>query len=205
MLLIEEFLYGKNNDLKVFTEEGEDTPPPDDAGGDPGPPPDLSATEDPPSLDGAGLDSSENMGDTSGGMDDMGGGDDFGSSDDMGMDDNSSDDGSGEGEKKELSVGEKISNVLNGKLYQRYLALLNRIENQILTIKNNLDIFNILFENDNSIINILKKLSENIRIYINEKFIKENYSNNKLFFNKCINLYKMTNDELVKLMKRNID
>ena len=124
MLLIEKFLNDLDESkIKVFTEEGEEAPPPD-AGGpadmDSGPPPDIGG-------DDMGADAPPDMGDAGGGDDmDMGGGDDFGSSDDMGMDDGSSDDGSGEGQKKEQSFGEKISNILNGKLYQRFLALLPR-------------------------------------------------------------------------------
>lgn len=113
--------------------------------------------------------------------------------------------GSGQQQSQEdITFGEKISNILNKKLYQRYLTLLNRIENQLLTIKNNLDIFTLLISDNDSNVNVLKKLNENIRTYINEYFANEDYSKNQLFFDKCINLYKLTNEELTKVMRKNI-
>lgn len=167
---------------RILLEEGEDAPA-DDVAAEGSDPPDMGSDIE-----------SDFGGDT-----DLGGGDD---SFDTGFGDDSSSSDEGEDGEKEPSFGEKISNVLNSKLYQRYLSLLNRVENQILCIKNNLDIFNILCKESCDTMEILKKLSENIRIYLNEFFLKENYSKNLLFFNKCINLYKLTNDQIVKLIKR---
>ena len=169
---------------RVLLEEGEEDAPADDMAAEGSDPPDM------------GSDVESDFGGDSG--DFGGGGDDFGS--DFG-DDSGGDSSGEEGDDKEPSFGEKISNVLNSKLYQRYLSLLNRVENEILSIKNNLDVFNIICQKSAESVEVLKKLSENIRIYLNEFFLKENYSKNLLFFNKCINLYKLTNDQIVKLMK----
>lgn len=111
--------------------------------------------------------------------------------------------GEGGDKKGEPEFSEKISNILNVKLYQRYIQLLSKIENQLITIKNNTDIFTILFKSSGDSIDILKKLDENIRLYIKYYFVKENYSKNLLFFNKCINLFKINNDLLNKSMKHN--
>lgn len=113
------------------------------------------------------------------------------------------DENSDESNGNELDFGEKISNILNAKLYQRYLTLLSHIENQLIIIKNNADIFGILLKSSPEIIDVFKKLEENIRIYISDYFEKENYSKNLLFFNKCINLYKACNEILNKNMKKN--
>lgn len=169
---------------KVLLEEGEDAPVDDSASAEGTDPPDMGGDIE--------SDFSGDTGDT--------GGDDTSFDTDFGGDSSGEDSGDGD-ESKEPSFGEKISNVLNSKLYQRYLSLLNRIENEILSIKNNSDIFNIICKQSYESIEILKKLSENIRIYLNEFFLKENYSKNLLFFNKCINLYKLTNDQIIKLMK----
>ena len=44
------------------------------------------------------------------------------------------------------------------------------------------------------IIGSLKKLDENIRLYLDNIFVNENYSRNLLFFDKCLNLLKLLND-----------
>ena len=187
---------------KYFVEEGEDVPPADTGGGDTGgaPPADAPPADDGPPDMPTDLGGGDDMG---GGTDDMPPGmDDFGGGDDSSGDTSSG--GGEEGNKKEPTFAEKISNILNSKLYQRFISLLNRIENQLLSIKNNFDIFNIICSESTDHIDILKKLSENIRLYINEYFINESYSKNLLFFNKCLNLYKLTNDELIKVVKHGI-
>ena len=187
---------------KYFVEEGEDAPPADTGGGDAGgaPPADAPPADDgPPDMPtdlGGGGDMGGETDDMPPGMDDFGGGDDSSGDTSSG--------GGEEGNKKEPTFAEKISNILNSKLYQRFISLLNRIENQLLSIKNNFDIFNIICSESTDHIDILKKLSENIRLYINEYFINESYSKNLLFFNKCLNLYKLTNDELIKVVKHGI-
>ena len=110
---------------KVLLEEGEESPPAEDPSAEGTDPPDM----------GSDIESEFGGDDISGGSDDSSFDTDFGSDDSSGGDNE---------EKEEPSFGEKISNVLNSKLYQRYLSLLNRVENQILAIKNNLDIFNII-------------------------------------------------------------
>ena len=192
---------------KYFLEEGEDAPPANDGGGAPAeapaPPQDDSPPDMPTDLDGDMGGSADMGGDAGGGGDDdmPPGMDDFGGDS---SDDTSSGGDSQQGDKKEPTFAEKISNILNSKLYQRFVSLLNRIENQLLSIKNNFDIFNIICAESTDHIDILKKLSENIRMYINDYFINENYSKNLLFFNKCLNLYKLTNDELIKVVKHGI-
>ena len=188
---------------KYFVEEGEDAPPADTGGGDSGgaPPPEAPPADDGPPEMPTDLGGGGDMG---GGTDDMPPGmDDFGGDDSSG-DTSSGGGGEDDGNKKEPTFAEKISNILNSKLYQRFISLLNRIENQLLSIKNNFDIFNIICSESTDHIDILKKLSENIRLYINEYFINESYSKNLLFFNKCLNLYKLTNDELIKVVKHGI-
>jgi hypothetical protein len=93
-----------------------------------------------------------------------------------------------------IGLDGKISAIMNQNLYQRYLALLNNIGGQLTMIKNNSDILYTLSSDSLSIIDSLKKLDENIRLYLKNYFINENYSKNLLFFNKCLNLLKLLND-----------
>ena len=95
---------------------------------------------------------------------------------------------------KNLGLDEKISAIMNQNLYQRYLALLNNIGGQLTMIKNNSDILYTLSSDSLSIIESLKKLDDNIILYLKNSFINENYSKNLLFFNKCLNLLKLLND-----------
>ena len=45
-----------------------------------------------------------------------------------------------------------------------------------------------------NLVEFVKRLDENIRLYLKNSFINENYSKNLLFFNKCLNLLKLLND-----------
>ena len=105
---------------------------------------------------------------------------------------------------KNLGLDEKISAIMNQNLYQRYLALLNNINGQLTMIKNNSDILYTLSSDSLSIIDSLKKLDENIRLYLKNSFINENYSKNLLFFNKCLNLLKLLNDVFDSDIKKGI-
>lgn len=181
----------------LFLEEGEEAPPPPPAPDPPPPPPpadDTPQVEDIPEMPPA-PEPPPSPDEYNSGDDDQ--------SYDQSYDDGGQDENSDETNNDKLDFGEKISNILNAKLYQRFLALLNNIENQLITIKNNADIFGILLKTSPEIIEIFKKLEENIRIYISDYFEKENYSKNLLFFNKCINLYKACNEILNKNMKKN--
>ena len=147
--------------------------------------------------------SGDNFGDDS--PPEMGG--DEGLGDDMGFDDEGSDEGD-ESENSEnnnnLELDEKISSILNMNLYQRFLTLLNTIGSQLTMIKNNSDILFTLSKDSLSIIEKLKKLDENIRLYLKNSFLHENYSKNLLFFNKCLNLLKLLNDIFDKEVRKGI-
>lgn len=103
-----------------------------------------------------------------------------------------------------LGLDDKISAIMNMNLYQRYLALLNTIGGQLTMIKNNSDILYTVSSNSIEIIDSLKKLDENIRLYLKNFFINENYSKNLLFFNKCLNLLKLLNDVFDNEIKKGI-
>ena len=121
---------------------------------------------------------------------DMGGGMDF----------------SGEEEtpSEELELDEKISSILNMNLYQRFLSLLNNIGNQLSLIKSNSDVIRTIHDDSLELIGSLKKLDENIRLYLNNYFMNENYSKNLLFFNKCINLMHQLNNNFSKEIDKGI-
>ena len=117
---------------------------------------------------------------------------DFGSD----IDDMNSDDDNGNGnEKKELEIDEKISNILNKLLYDKFLTLLNQIGSQLSNIKNNNEILHSIVPNLGEFVEEFKRLDESIRLYINNSFISENSSKNLLFFNQCLNALKMLNDK----------
>lgn len=120
-------------------------------------------------------------------------------SDDAGgeFDDSGFEDDPGDGSEetdKNLGLDEKISAIMNMNLYQRYLSLLNQIASQLSMMKNNTDILHTISPESIDVIDSLKKLDENIRLYIKNTFLNENYSKNLLFFNKCLNLLKLLND-----------
>ena len=197
--IFEQFLY----------EAPGDDPPPDtapaeeDTGGAPPDIPDEAPSEDndPP-----------DMGDDFGGDDtnddsppEMGDEGDDGFGDDMGFGDDSEDNTDQEGnDGSNLELDEKISSILNMNLYQRYLTLLNTIGSQLTMIKNNSDILFTLSKDSLSIVEKLKKLDENIRLYLKNSFLHENYSKNLLFFNKCLNLLKLLNDVFDKDVRKGI-
>lgn len=131
--------------------------------------------------------------------DDAGGEGEF---DDSGFEDDPGD-GSEETDK-DLGLDEKISAIMNMNLYQRYLSLLNQIASQLSMMKNNTDILHTISPESIDIIDSLKKLDENIRLYIKNTFLNENYSKNLLFFNKCLNLLKLLNDVFDKNVKKGL-
>lgn len=103
-----------------------------------------------------------------------------------------------------LGLDDKVSAIMNMNLYQRYLALLNTIGGQLTMIKNNSDMLYTLSADSLDIIESLKKLDENIRLYLKNSFLNENYSKNLLFFNKCLNLLKLLNDVFDSDIKKGI-
>lgn len=178
---------------QIILEAPGDDPPPDvpaDTGGDT--PPDL-----PPEDTSSGESQSDAPPDIDDEPPDLEGGDD----NQFGMEDF---EGEGSGEEENLDLDEKISAVMNMNLYQRYLALLNNIGNQLSMIKNNSDMLYTLSNKSLSIIGSLKKLDENIRLYIKNYFLEKSYSENLLFFNKCINLLKLLNDIFEKEIRKGI-
>lgn len=172
----------------LFTEAPDETPPDVAATSDPGPPDIPDGAEDqggPPDLPG------DDMGSDDGGPPDIGGGDDdsFGG----GFEDGDTG-GAEDSTNEELELDDKVSAIMNMNLYQRYLTLLNTIGSQLTMIKNNSDILYTISTDSLDIIESLKKLDENIRLYLSNYFLHENYSKNLLFFNKCLNLLKLLND-----------
>lgn len=178
---------------RIIMEAPEDAPPDMPAGGDSPPdvPADIPADSPPGDIGGP-------PPDLGGGMDtmppDMGEDEGFGGYDDP-------DTQTGEGE---MELDEKISAILNMNLYQRFLSLMNNIANQLSLIKGNSDVLRTLSEESLEIIGSLKKLDENIRLYLNNYFPNENYSKNLLFFNKCMNLLKLLNDIFSKDVNKGI-
>lgn len=181
----------------LFTEAPGDDPP--DAGGEeasaaPDIPDDAAAQDGPPDLPDTTDDT--DVGDAAGddGPPDIGGADDAGNDD---FEDTGNYDGetnnNGE-QQKELKLDGKVSAIMNMNLYQRFLTLLNTINSQLSMIKNNSDMIYALSPEAPDIIGSLKKLDENIRLYLDNIFVNENYSRNLLFFDKCLNLLKLLND-----------
>jgi len=169
------------------------------------PPPDIpdEAPPDTPEGDAAPPDIPDVTDDPGG---DIGGGDppDI-NMDDMGSDSGGFGDTSEEGEEEQdVGLDEKISTVMNQNLYQRFLSLLNKIGHQLSMIKNNSDMLYTLSNESLEVIGSLKKLDENIRLYITNSFMNENYSKNLLFFNKCLNLLKLLNDIFEKNIQKGV-
>lgn len=169
------------------------------------PPPDIpegAENDEPPDLP-----ADDGMGSDTGDMDEPPDiPDDF--SEDEFSDDGSIDDGGTEenpdDKLQNLGLDDKVSAIMNMNLYQRYLSLLNTIGGQLTMIKNNSDILYTLSSDSLEVITSLKKLDENIRLYLKNYFINENYSKNLLFFNKCLNLLKLLNDVFDSDIKKGI-
>lgn len=127
----------------------------------------------------------------------------FGEDDNFSEDD-FNDETSNDIDPNNLELDEKISMIMNMNLYQRYLSLLNNITNQISSIKDNNDILYTISPESIDIGSSLKKLEENIHLYLQNNFMNENYSKNLLFFNKCLNLLKLLNDDFDEKIKHGI-
>lgn len=171
---------------QVLLEAPGDETPPEDAS--PEPTPDEGSPPDMPDIGGGdnpdGEESPPDM------QDDTQPDDDFGS--DFGSDDN---DQQNDQDQNNLGIDEKISNILNKLLYDKFLTLLNQIGSQISNIKNNNEILHSLIPNLGEISEEFKRLDESIRLYINDSFIYENSSKNLLFFNQCLNALKLLNEK----------
>lgn len=158
----------------IFSEAPEDEPVPSDTG-----PPDIP-DDQPPELDVGGEDQPPELADDAG--------DDFGMD---GVDDQVGEDGEGEAP---VEISEKISTAMNYRLYQRFLTLSNTVSGQLTTIKSNSDLVHSTSPKAMAVIEPLGKLGENIRLYLINNFLDSNYSQNLLFYNKCLNLLKLLND-----------
>lgn len=192
---------------QYLTEAPDDTPPDVAANDSGGGPPDIPddppmADDGPPEMDDGGMDDGmdggpPDMGDDDGGFDDMGG-DDFG-----GDEDNPDGDGEG-GENGAPELDEKVSAILNMNLYQRFLGLLSTIGSQLSMIRDNSDILFSISKDSLKTSSNLKRLDKNIRLYLKNSFVHENYSKNLLFFNKCLNLLKLLDDVFNKDITKGI-
>lgn len=133
-------------------------------------------------------------------------GDDLGDDqqDDQGFGDDQPAEGDEQDPNQNLNFDEKISAIMNMNLYQRFLSLLNNIGGQLSMIKNNSDMLYTLSNDSLDIIESLKKLDENVRLYLSNYFLNENYSKNLLFFNKCLNLLKLLNNIFEKNIQKGI-
>lgn len=189
--MFEKFLYEAPGDDPPDVQPAADTPPdvpaeaPDDSG-----PPDIP--------DDAGADIADD------GPPDMppDGEDGF---DDGGFGDGGADEGGEDGNDPEnLGLDDKISAIMNMNLYQRFLSLMNTIGGQLTMLRNNGDVLYTISPESLDIVESLKKLDENIRLYLKNTFLNENYSKNLLFFNKCLNLLKILNDVFDKNIKKGI-
>lgn len=197
--MYESDLHVPNMFERSLLEASGDDPPdvPADQPEEPAGPPDMPADipDDPP-----------DMGDGDGAMDD--GPPDMASDfeDDSGFEDDpgQGEEGSEEGTAN-VGLDEKISSIMNMNLYQRFLSLLNTISSQLTMMKNNGDVLYTLSEKSLDTIGSLEKLEENIRLYLKNYFLNENYSKNLLFFNKCLNLLKLLTDQFNEYIKKGIN
>lgn len=164
---------------RVFFEAPEDDPPDmtppamDDA------PPDMGGADDPPpDIDPGDMD-----------MDAGDGG--FGYEDDA-----------EDGDVENLNFDDKISIIMNQRLYERFIKLHMTLKNQLKIFNKNMDLIDAISDKNDSILTSLTKLNENVEEYMSEYFMNENYSKNLLFFNKCINLYNLLQKTFDKEIKR---
>lgn len=144
------------------------------------------------------LGGNDDIDDTTGGDDAPPDIDDDGSDDDTGYDD------SEEIAKENMHLNDKTSAILNVRLYQSFLNLITDISSHLTILEDNRDIFNSLSKDSTDIIPALKKLDDNIRIYLSDTFANERYEKNLLFFNKCLNLFKLLDDKFSDQISKGI-
>lgn len=202
------------DDIKFFMSFMEADDPPDAAMvADNSPPPDVPedngggmAPDDMPDMgDGAGDPPDFGGDDTS--MDDGGDGSppDFGDDEGgFGDEEGATDEEGGEDQKEPMDLDDKVSAIMNANLYTRFLTMLTNIEAQMSQMKSNADIVYTLSPDASDMYNKYKQLDDNIRLYLNNSFIDENYSKNLLFFNKCLNLLKLLNDSFSSYVNKGI-
>lgn len=192
MSMFEKFLYEAPGD------DPPDAPPADSP---PDVPAEAPADSDPPDIpDDAGADIADD------GPPDMppDGEDGFGDEGGFG-DEEVGNGGEGNENPEDLGLDDKVSAIMNMNLYQRFLSLMNTIGAQLTMLRNNGDVLYTLSSSSLDTVESLKKLDENIRLYLKNTFLNENYSKNLLFFNKCLNLLKLLNDVFDKNIKKGIN
>jgi len=164
--------FRENGNDVLFTEADDDPPDIPDVQSD-----DTGDNEEPPDVPDMGFD------DTGGGSEGNEG--DFG---DFGDDNDSTNE-----EEEEPIVSEKISLIMNHQLYQRFLTLLNTVQNQLTSMKGNNDVIYAMSPKALEQVEPLSRLAENIRLYLSNNFLETNYSKNLLFYNRCLNLLNILN------------
>ena len=183
----------------MFEAPGDD-PPPDEPVATETPPdvPDEPTTDDGPpdlNLDDAGGDDTPPVDDIEDGPPDLGeddfGGDDFGDAP-LDQDNNN------------MKIDDKVSSILNLNLYQSYVELLTQVSSQIASMKHNADLLYAITPDTDYVVKALRKLEENMRLYIDNVFTNERYEKNLLFYNKCKNLNKFLNDKFDSLIHKGI-
>lgn len=103
-----------------------------------------------------------------------------------------------------MQLDEKIRAIMNENLYSSYLKLLNEISGQLANIRANNDIFRTLYDDSDDIVGELSRLEENMRVYINKKYINQDFGANRLFYDKCLNLLKILNTIFDKKIRKGI-
>ena len=136
------------------------------------------------------------------------GGDEFSSDDSFGDEDGSDDSGEEKETEDSAPVGldNKVSAILNAGLYKKNLALLSELTLKRNTIKDNIDVIRTLDPDAMEISENLQRLEDNIREYNDHTFLDENYSKNRLFYDKCLNMYNLLcqrfRDQMAKAIKK---
>lgn len=105
---------------------------------------------------------------------------------------------SGEG----TEFDKKVSDILNRELYQHYMSLKKTINQELTMLENNIDYINSEVMKETDIVEILKKLEENMDLYLANYFVNSNYSKNVFFYNKCLNMVNLVNLEFKRVLEK---
>lgn len=197
-------------ELSLFQEAPDDTPP-DMAQGEasttPDAPNDITEPDAPPDLpDDIGQDQ-PSMEDTNDGPPDLDadlGGDSFGGGDEDGGGDDAYGDEQPENSEQDVNhmpLDAKVSALMNMNLYQSFLTMLNTINTQMTSMKNASDMIYAISPDSIKMSDSLKRLAENIQIFLDKLFSNQSYSKNLFFYHKCLNLLKLLNDQFSKDVK----
>lgn len=185
----------------MFEAPGDDPAPdvPAEPIGAPDMPEDTTPANDPPDLGGddAGIDIPPDFSGEEGGDEPP----EFGDEGDDTFDDTGEDQ---EQDINNMGLDDKVSAVLNLNLYQSYLELLTQIGTQITSMKNNSELLYAITPDIKEIVKSIKTLDENIRLYIDNKYMNERYESNLLFYNKCKNLNKLLNDKFNAIIHKEL-